>query len=283
MHRHACEFGHSWECGGKAARPLTGHSELTVCMCMDHGVPMEDADHSECTVELLACPEHCDEQLRAMGYEPGTSNMPQAPSEEAGHQWHDQDGKPIVGFCLLCGKDYYTYDEFETHNASESECAPFRALKEKERLRLHNDYVKGMKNMSATEKMSAAEAPTPSTGIFWLYRGKLLIACTPLTESEEYGECLTSPHAHIDLWEELRQNGSVQREDEYDECARGRVVYDTVQQKYFLYADPCILSEQRYVDAIVKLCGLSYEQVEKKTDPHYRCPNCLPASGIGDS
>jgi hypothetical protein len=137
MHQHFCDFkGHSWECEGKAARPLTGNSGVTVCMCMDHGVPMEEGDHSDCTVELLACPEHCDEQLRAMGYEPGTSNMPQAPSEEAGHEWHDQDGKLIVGFCLWCDKDYYTYEEFEAHNANDSaECVPYQQYKATRRRR----------------------------------------------------------------------------------------------------------------------------------------------------
>jgi hypothetical protein len=107
---------------------------------MDHGVPMEQGDHSECTVELLACPEHCDEQLRAMGYEPGTSNMPQAPSEEAGHQWHDQDGKPIVGFCLWCDKNYYTYGEFEAHNANDSaECVPYQQYKARKRRRANGN------------------------------------------------------------------------------------------------------------------------------------------------
>jgi hypothetical protein len=101
------------------------------------------------------------------------------------------------------------------------------------------------------------------------------MACTPLTESEEYGDCLTSPHPHIELWEELQQNGFVRADDEYHEWARAHVIYDRVQEKFFLYADPCILSEQQYVDAIVESCGLSNEQVEKTTDADYRCPNCL--------
>ena len=76
-HRHYCDFaGHDWLCEGKALRPLAGDTELSVCMCRDHGVPMEEGDHSNCMVELLACPEHIDEQLRRMGYEPGTRNMP---------------------------------------------------------------------------------------------------------------------------------------------------------------------------------------------------------------
>jgi hypothetical protein len=205
--------------------------------------------------------------------------MPQAPSEEAGHQWHDQDGTPIVGFCLWCDKNYYTYAEFEAHNANDSaECAPYQAYKEEKRRRLFNDYVRTMRKASATEQMTAAGAPTPSTGIFWLYRGNLLMACTPLTESEKYGDCLTSPHAHIKLWEELQQDGSVQADDEYDEWARGRVVYNTVQEKFYLYADPCILSEQQYVDAIVESCGLSNEQVEKRWMPTIAVPTVYRGS-----
>lgn len=39
-------------------------------MCQFSGVPMEEGDHSECSIELLSCPEHRADQMRAMGYEP---------------------------------------------------------------------------------------------------------------------------------------------------------------------------------------------------------------------
>jgi hypothetical protein len=35
-------------------------------MCVKHLVSMEDGDHSECPVELLACPEHRELQVRQM-------------------------------------------------------------------------------------------------------------------------------------------------------------------------------------------------------------------------
>jgi hypothetical protein len=97
---------------------------------MDHGVPMEDGDHSQCSVELLACPEHRDDQLRAMDYEPGTSNMPHTSCEEVGPQWHDKDGKPIIGFCLWCPRDFYTYEEVQAHNANDmADCIGFQQYK----------------------------------------------------------------------------------------------------------------------------------------------------------
>src|ERR1700687_4860622 len=93
-HRHYCDHaGHFWECEGAALRPLAGDTEPFVCTCIHHQVPMEDGDHSQCTVELLACPEHRDEQLRDMGYEPGTINMPQPMNEADATMFTDSEGK----------------------------------------------------------------------------------------------------------------------------------------------------------------------------------------------
>ena len=69
---------------------------------------MEDGDHSKCVVELLACPDHMEEQLRRMGYEPGTSNMPRRSEGAAGGNFFkDGDGNRTIGFCLWCNKDVF--------------------------------------------------------------------------------------------------------------------------------------------------------------------------------
>lgn len=116
-HSHFCEVtGHAWECEGMAMRPLTGDTEPSICMCDTCQVPMEWGDHSKCMIELLACPEHMDEQLRQMGYEPGTSNMPHREEETEGVMFTDSEGNPTVGLCLWCGTDFYTFEEGEAHN-----------------------------------------------------------------------------------------------------------------------------------------------------------------------
>ena len=52
-HRHYCDFaGHDWQCSGNCE-----------CIC---GLLMEGNDHSDCPVELRACPEHADEQQRSI-------------------------------------------------------------------------------------------------------------------------------------------------------------------------------------------------------------------------
>lgn len=129
-HNHYCDVaGHYWECNGAAIRPFTGETKPSICMCQIHRVSMEEGDHSECPIELLACPEHRDEQMRAMGYEPGY-RMEQRPDDECSI-FTDKDGNHIVGFCLWCNKDFYTADEIKAHNADDmAECPVFQELKD---------------------------------------------------------------------------------------------------------------------------------------------------------
>ena len=64
-HKHFCDVaGHWWECNGKAMR--SGDAEPSICMCLPCGRPVEGYDHSRCNgpVELLACPEHREEERR---------------------------------------------------------------------------------------------------------------------------------------------------------------------------------------------------------------------------
>lgn len=129
-HRHFCDFaGHYWDCEGMATRLL--RAEATVCMCLNHGVPMDEGEHSECSVELLSCPEHRDEQMLAMGYEPGYTEEPPAQDAGPSSMFQDEDGNPIVGFCLWCDANFYSNEEWEFHTSNEmANCAVFQQLKD---------------------------------------------------------------------------------------------------------------------------------------------------------
>ena len=86
---------------------------------------MEKFDYSNCMVELLACPKHMDEQLRRMGYEPGTGNMPGRNEGAAGENFFkDSAGNRTVGFCLWCNKDFYSHAEANAHHANDSAVCP---------------------------------------------------------------------------------------------------------------------------------------------------------------
>ncbi len=129
-HRHWCDFeGHYWECQGTATRLLA--PEPSVCRCLNHGVPMEDGDHSECSIELLSCPEHRADHMRAMGFEPGYTEEPRTSESEPSSMFTDEDGNRTVGFCLWCNKDFYSMEEVEAHNADDmANCWAFQELKD---------------------------------------------------------------------------------------------------------------------------------------------------------
>lgn len=61
-----------------------------------------------------------DHQYRDNGRYCATSRSPSM----ASGMFTDQDGKPVVGFCLMCGKNYYSTEEMRTHHANDSEACP---------------------------------------------------------------------------------------------------------------------------------------------------------------
>jgi hypothetical protein len=123
-HTHFCDYaGHVWECNGAAILPLAGHREPSPCFCLRRQVPMENRDHSQCSIELLACPEHLGAKLQAMA----TTRADRQPDEEStsgSGMFLNKEGKPIIGFCLWCDKDFYSMDEVEAHNADDLGACP---------------------------------------------------------------------------------------------------------------------------------------------------------------
>jgi hypothetical protein len=97
--------------------------------------------------------------------------------------------------------------------------------------------------------------PSPSAvGIFWAIQkpGKptiLLDHRCLLGDTENYGDMLTCPHGHYDLWEQWRRGAGeipdvargLVAASEYEEWPRGRIVYDTIHQRFTCYADAKIL------------------------------------------
>jgi hypothetical protein len=89
--RHYCDYsGHDWQ-----------GSEN--CKCI-YGVPAQGHDHSDCPVELRACPEHAPKQQRSMTetmtYEPDAAfvqKWPERPHCECGYA--EADPSEFVGWC----------------------------------------------------------------------------------------------------------------------------------------------------------------------------------------
>jgi hypothetical protein len=126
--------------------------------------------------------------------------------------------------------------------------------------------------------MSKREPPEPYLGIFWLVRDKLLFDSTPLSEAEVYGDHLTHPRSHIDVWAQLQKLGTAPRESEYEEHPRGRVMFHPSAEVYTILADRCILDRKDLIAEIKETLHLP-KGTKTGSDPHYRCFKCIHGEG----
>ena len=107
----------------------------------------------------------------------------------------------------------------------------------------------------------------------------LVTDLTPLAEAEPYGDCLTHPRGHYEIWETWRQLGPAKLVKnglpalitwhEYEDFPRGRVVFDTVTGRFTLYADRK-LQTPSVVSDIQQAFRLNPELCDVRSDPHYR-------------
>lgn len=81
----------------------------------------------------------------------------------------------------------------------------------------------------------------PQVGIFWLYRHKIIFTHkVSLADGVRYGDAITGIKDHADYWEELwakRELAQLPTElqDEYFSILRGRVVYHSDTDGFFIY------------------------------------------------
>ena len=132
----------------------------------------------------------------------------------------------------------------------------------------------GAKGLTANE---------PLVGIFWgvpeAGRYTLVTDATVLSKAEIYGEFLTHPGGHYEVWEAWREQGiaSLARRglprtiayQEYEDCPRGRVVYHQPNDLFTVYADP-LLQGLDVVAQIVVAFKLTGKRHEVRGDAHYR-------------
>ena len=120
------------------------------------------------------------------------------------------------------------------------------------------------------------QVAAPKVGILFVHDNYAWIDSTPVDQATLYGTVLTHDKGHDAYWEELQASGSVPRDEEYDECPRGRVCYDTKTKTFHLYLDRCILKRQELVERIIRTMNLPPEILtETRLDSHYRCPKCM--------
>jgi hypothetical protein len=138
-------------------------------------------------------------------------------------------------------------------------------------------------DMAANSAITFGEAPVPSVGILWGVpeggRTVLVTDLMPLAGAEAYGDCLTHPRGHHEVWEAWRRLGATALRrrglpaaiaaHEYEAFPRGRVVYMRAPGLFTLYADRR-LQRPELVAEIVQLFGLGGQRHIVRSDAHYR-------------
>jgi hypothetical protein len=125
-HRHFCDVaGQYWDCPGVAVRPWLGNLDPMTCTCLLHDPSPIDADHSNCPIELVVCPEHL-----------GLSSLDLSPSEplHACPRTIKEDiasaSQQAIGFCLWCNRNFDSVEECMLHLANDSKaCSVFQQFK----------------------------------------------------------------------------------------------------------------------------------------------------------
>jgi len=103
-----------------------------------------------------------------------------------------------------------------------------------------------------------------------------------LADAEEYGDFLTCPHGHYDLWESWRTGAApegmtaIVRDAEYEEWPRGRVVFNFVQRHFIVHGDRQVFAHDLQ-NRVVEYFGIPADgSVEFTKDGHYQSTRSLP-------
>jgi hypothetical protein len=109
--------------------------------------------------------------------------------------------------------------------------------------------------------------------------GRLILAGAWIEEATTRGRFAHYPTTHEREWAFCQRANAVPLDVAYDEPPRGRVDYDKVTQRFQLFADACILSDQAMVEKIRKDLNLPSE-IRIAPDNFYQCVKCLGLSAV---
>lgn len=124
----------------------------------------------------------------------------------------------------------------------------------------------------------------PRVGIFWsISQGEkpptLVADSTTLLEAEPYGDFLTHPRGHYEVWEKWQNLGPRDLKkiglpsqitwSEYEQFPRGRIVFHVPTRRVLIYADP-VLHTANSIAEIAARFNLAATEFIVKTDEHYR-------------
>lgn len=105
-------------------------------------------------------------------------------------------------------------------------------------------------------------------GLFFVVEGRVILYACPLSKAGRYGDFLDYPHSHDEIWEAKQR---AQHRVDFDYYPRGRIVYDTLGDRYTIYHDRCCRKAAEMIGSRYAPAKVQYSH-----DEHYQCRKCNP-------
>lgn len=122
--------------------------------------------------------------------------------------------------------------------------------------------------------MVIKESYSPEVGPFYVIDNVVFVDTEEVRDLEVGpGGFKDSDNTHYDYWSVLRRLYPELRNVDYDYYPRGRVVYSSKEDKYYVYLDKC-LKNMKNINSILSELKLPTRKVEISDDEHYQCHNC---------
>jgi hypothetical protein len=121
---------------------------------------------------------------------------------------------------------------------------------------------------------------TGKIGIFWVYQGVVLARPIEIIEGETQGDFIDSPDSHLHVWGDpdgFSRDYPELLEMPYEAVPRGRVLYESNEDRYVIYLDECLMNTKDKA-ALKRAFSLTKEDCVFRSDPHY----CTDPSRIDD-
>jgi hypothetical protein len=114
-------------------------------------------------------------------------------------------------------------------------------------------------------------------GIFWRVDSVIIVDAVSQEKAEPYGDAIQYS-GHYDFHEAFVPDTKHDyrfKVHDYDYYPRGRVVFFPNKNRFVLYADSCLTSDD--IQMVISLFGLDGQVVQVAEDEHYRCAACNKA------
>ena len=109
----------------------------------------------------------------------------------------------------------------------------------------------------------------PKIGIFWIYKSKIYFKSIELEKVKPIDGFIDSDFAHYEVWNEIASQNRDFYLYEYEEIPRGRVVYDTINNRFIVYANEEIVNSDEEKGLIISAFGLENKMISFRYDEHY--------------